>query len=311
MPDELTPVQPMGSQENPAGGPARVSPTSGGFEAPAAPTTPTGAEPTGEGQTEPSKFEGKTREEVLQSYTELERKWKQKEQDYDIYKEFSQRVAPLFDITEKEIALRPDAAIEYLAAKGVLPNKEELDAYMKNRHMATQNMMGIPHAPTIDPKQKFLEDFEKDPIAAVDRRIEERATELANQRLRPVENDLKKMQEQAMMNDVRARDPEFDKLRPNLFEWLKKNPMPIHDSESLYRALQYCKQDMGYFVNRSDHVALQGQLQELSAMPHRGNQRPFFNDANMSDDEALGLNQTGGKDAERNLLLFGKSLLRD
>jgi len=284
-----------GTQENLAEGPGIDVAT--GQNPPS--TTPAGAgAENGPGANEPSKFQNKSRAEILASYTALEKTLQEKAET------INQAQAWIKSVEDNFVADQKTGRIEW--------NDEQLARLAKNRlGYIPQDQANKPPEVVAEEKEALLNKFEDNPQQTMKEMLGELLEQKLNERLQPVIQDVQTQKMDKWIAETKNKHPDFAKYQSAIHNFCVNNNFTLDTKDKLEIAYKAAKAIEGGFVDAGAAEAKEAELiKTIQAFnPGAGTASKPFDENSASVDDLLGLGDLQTKKADTIRDLFGKATL--
>jgi len=257
-------------------------------------------------QREPEKFAGKSREDVLKSYVELEKMHGTQAETLKQAETFIQQVSPFFNAD-------PDSG------------RVDWNDEMGKRLAETRGWIQPQEPPEEKPDEKkekavnnqFMQQFEENPEQAILEAAKTAAAEAARdavmQGITPLQQQVNSQMHNNWMQNVKARHPDFDEYRPKIGQLLNNHNFAVNNEADLENAYIAAKALDGGMIDKKDAESQQMELQKALQVYNPGvSIRKDINPETATTEELIGLKHAGQKTHHSDKIqeLFGKGYLR-
>lgn len=254
------------------------------------------------------KFEGKSRNEILQSYLELEKKFGEQGQENGAMRSLVQHFGPFinYDPESGQVDLNDLMIRQHLASKGYNVIQPGQQARPAQDHQL--DPMGDNQNAQVNPLQ---EKFSEDPIGAMRELIRQEMGSFKKENLVPLQQQFLTESVKGWSEALSRKYPDFAEYSVRIADHMKRKNIVPRSINDLAEAYMTVKALNGGFVDKTMHEAHLEQLKATQAVPAFPGSRPAPGpDASM--EELFGLDQTSDNsdEAKATRLLFNKGILK-
>lgn len=242
------------------------------------------------------KFEGKTREEVIRMYSELQRISGEQGDRLGKAEDLFRQISPYFKLEGDVLDLNEDVVKRWAETRGLIPPSKKKESVKEDASLSGED---------------FMETLEKKGSDAIRDVIREEIQKAFQGSLEPLQQQFMASQHQSWIKEVASKHPDFESWRAKIGKFIDDKRFPVNNASDLEEAYVLTKAKHGAYIDKGEHDSHVAELNKTLSMLSPGATRPPLDSRTASNLELLGLDKRDSDKDKVAQALFGKAFLKD